>query len=70
MKMKLIGSVDFFCIEKVFIVNMSPEPILWSEPILRRAGTHIIGRNQYYSCLAFRPERLTAWNEYYATPAE
>ena len=36
---------------------------------LTRAGTHIIGRNKYYSCLAFRPERFTARNEYYATPA-
>jgi hypothetical protein len=34
---------------------------------LTRAGTRIIGRNQYYSCLAFRLEQLIARNEYYAT---
>ena len=68
MKKKLVGNIDIFLDSRGFHGKYEPGTNIMVGTNLTRAGTHIIGRNQYYSCLAFRPERLTARNEYYATP--
>jgi hypothetical protein len=53
---------------KIFQGKYEPGTNIMVGTNITQAGTHVIDRNQYYSCLAFRPECLTARNKYYATP--